>query len=78
MNTNMTGFRWLFKNLGILVLWTKVAVALEELRVDVCHNVVKPLPHYIAHTTTHDNLQISGYHFVLLEHCNTPLIDITQ
>ena len=31
MNTNMTGFWWFSKNLGILVLWTKVALALEGL-----------------------------------------------
>ena len=31
MNTNMTGFRLFFKILCILVLWTKVASALEGL-----------------------------------------------
>ena len=31
MNTNMTGFRWFSKNLCILVLWMKVASALEGL-----------------------------------------------
>ena len=31
MNTNMTGFRWFSENLCILVLWTKVASALEGL-----------------------------------------------
>ena len=29
MSTNMTGFRWFSKKLCILVLWTKVASALE-------------------------------------------------
>ena len=29
MNTNITGFGWCFKNIGIRVLWTKVASALE-------------------------------------------------
>ena len=29
MSTNMTGFRWFSKNLCVLVLWTKVASALE-------------------------------------------------
>ena len=33
MNTNMTGFRWFPKNLCVLVLWTKVASALEGLSV---------------------------------------------
>ena len=33
MNTNMTGLRWLFKNLlCILVLWAKVASAIEGLK----------------------------------------------
>ena len=32
INTNMTGFRQLSKNLCILVLWTKVALELEGLR----------------------------------------------
>ena len=32
MSTNMTLFRWFFKVLFFLVLWTKVALALEELR----------------------------------------------
>ena len=32
MNTNMTGFRWFSKNLCILVLWMKVASALESLK----------------------------------------------
>ena len=27
MNTNMTGFRWLSKNLCVIVLWTKTALA---------------------------------------------------
>ena len=31
MNTNMTGFRWLSKDLCIIVIWTKVALALEGL-----------------------------------------------
>ena len=31
MNTNMTGFRW-FSKIFILVLWTKVALALERLK----------------------------------------------
>ena len=31
MNTNMTGFRWFFKNLFVLALWTKVAAALKGL-----------------------------------------------
>ena len=31
MNTNMTGFRCFSKNLCTLVLWTKVASALEGL-----------------------------------------------
>ena len=34
MNTNMSGFRWFFKNLCILVLWTKVASALEGLNIN--------------------------------------------
>ena len=33
MNTNMIGFRWFSKNLCILVLWMKVASALEGLLV---------------------------------------------
>ena len=33
MNTNMIGFRWFSKNICVLVLWTKVASALEGLRV---------------------------------------------
>ena len=33
MNTNMTGFRFFFKNLCILVLWMKVTSALEGLNV---------------------------------------------
>ena len=33
MNTNMTGFRCIQKNLCVLVLWTKVASALEGLSV---------------------------------------------
>ena len=33
MNTNMIGFRCFFKNLCVLVLWTRVASALEGLRV---------------------------------------------
>ena len=32
MNTNMAGFGWYSKILKILVLWTKVALALEGLR----------------------------------------------
>ena len=33
MNTNMTGFRWVFfKNLCVLVLWMKVASALEAVK----------------------------------------------
>ena len=32
MYTNMTGIRWLSKNLSILVLWTKVASELEGLK----------------------------------------------
>ena len=32
MNTNMTGFRCFFKNLCGLVLWLKVALALEGLK----------------------------------------------
>ena len=32
MNTNKTGFRWFSKNFASLVLWTKVALALEGLR----------------------------------------------
>ena len=35
MNTNMTGFRWIskiFAKVCVLVLWTKVASALEGLR----------------------------------------------
>ena len=31
MNTNMIGFRWFFRKLCILVLWTKLASALEGL-----------------------------------------------
>ena len=31
MNTNMTGFRWFSKKLNVLVLWMKVASALEGL-----------------------------------------------
>ena len=31
MNTNMTGFRWFSKNLGVFVLWMKDASALEGL-----------------------------------------------
>ena len=31
MNTNMTGFRWFPKKLCILLLWTKVASALQGL-----------------------------------------------
>ena len=34
MNTNMTGFRGFSKMFGILVLWTKVASALEGLKRD--------------------------------------------
>ena len=38
MNTNMTGFRWFSKNLCILVLWAKVASALEGLSInDYCY-----------------------------------------
>ena len=33
MNTNMTGFGWFFKNLCFIVLWMKVALSLEGLRV---------------------------------------------
>ena len=33
MNTNMARFRWFSKNLSVLVLRTKVALALEGLRV---------------------------------------------
>ena len=29
INTNMTGFRWFSKNLWVLLLWTKIASALE-------------------------------------------------
>ena len=36
MNTNMTGFRCFFKNLCVLVLWMKVALALEGLIAPVC------------------------------------------
>ena len=32
MNTNMTGFRWFSKKDCILVIWKKVASALEGLR----------------------------------------------
>ena len=32
MNTNMTGFIWFSKEMCILVIWTKVASALEGLR----------------------------------------------
>ena len=32
MSTNMTGFGWFSKNLCVLVLWTKIAPALEGLR----------------------------------------------
>ena len=32
MNTNMTEFRWFFKNLCIIALWTKVDLALEGLK----------------------------------------------
>ena len=32
MNTNMTGFKCFFKNLYVLVLWTKVASALQGLK----------------------------------------------
>ena len=35
MNTNMAGFRWFLKNLCILVLWMKVALALEGLKLPV-------------------------------------------
>ena len=31
MNTNMTGFRWFTKNVWVLVLWMRVALALEGL-----------------------------------------------
>ena len=34
MNTNMTEFRYFSKNLCVLVLWTKVASALEGAGVD--------------------------------------------
>ena len=34
MNTNMTWFRYFSKNLCVLVLWTKVASALEGAGVD--------------------------------------------
>ena len=34
MNTNMTVFRWFSKNLNVLVLWTKVASAMEGLRIE--------------------------------------------
>ena len=33
--TNMTGFRRFLKNLGVLVLWTKVAAAFEGLILEI-------------------------------------------
>ena len=38
MNTNMTGLKWFTKNLCVIVLWTKVASALEGLRVILYSN----------------------------------------
>ena len=38
MNTDMTGFRWFFGKLCFLVLRTKVASALNGLRVDTSQN----------------------------------------
>ena len=43
MNTNMAGFRWFSKNLGILMLWMKVASALEGLRQINQVNILLPL-----------------------------------
>ena len=38
MNTNMAGFRYVFRNLCVLVLWTKVASALEGINpIIVCN-----------------------------------------
>ena len=34
INTNFTGFRWFSKNLFVLVLWEKVAPALEGLTLE--------------------------------------------
>ena len=41
MNTNMTGFRWFFQNICVLVLWAKVALALEGLN----HSCLQGLSH---------------------------------
>ena len=35
-DTNMTGFRWIFKNLWVLMQWSKVAIALEGLKKTQC------------------------------------------
>ena len=40
MDTKMAGFRTFFKNLRVLVLWTKVASALEGLN----HEALQPPP----------------------------------
>ena len=40
MNTNMTGFRWFSKNICILVLWTKVASALEGLKLTLLCKII--------------------------------------
>ena len=43
MNSNMTGFRWFSKIFVFLVLWAKVASALEGLKL-VYLEILNPLP----------------------------------
>ena len=38
LNTNMTGFRWLWKFLCVLVLWKEIASALKGLNLMYCNN----------------------------------------
>ena len=46
MNTNMTGFGWLSKKLCILVLWMKVASALEGLRILLRYCILNEISHF--------------------------------
>ena len=76
MNTNMIGFRWFSKKLRTLVLWTKVASALEGLCVeDFPRMYVRPVLYklrflsFCMYTYTHCSLSIFIYILVPLLTC---------
>ena len=64
MNTSMTGFRWFFENLCILVLWTEVASALEGLGSLSNWRVHLPVSHCYPSSSFHTStLRSSGRTF---------------